>query len=323
MARVRPAIARTWPLFVALIGLVGLGFAAWRWLSPDQDLIEEVDDEEPIVQPGEDEHFEKVRTHEIDEYTSYRGEVRGEGSVPVRAPQGMRVPVVDVHKEIGDFVSKGDPLVTFHREQIEKAIEKAKEQGDTESESRFRGYLESVVLRAPVDGVVMETYATVGQVPFDEGVPMMVLADRSSFTFVAQVPAEVTRISLHIGAQTTVDLAEERGSVRGTVASIDTGEGEDVNVVLSLEAHEGVEPGLPGTIRVVTGKKEVGVVPKTAVTWRGEVPVVRVWESDSRAIAERTLRIEGEVGDQYIVLYGVLPGEAIVVPGRERESAQR
>ena len=62
-----------------------------------------------------------------------------------------------------------------------------------------------------------------------------------------------------------------------------------------------------------TSRQVAGLVPKKAVEWRDDVPVVRVFEEGE--ILERTLRVDGEEGDDYVVLYGVSVGESVVVPG--------
>ena len=318
MAEVRN-YARLWPLAIAAVGVGGFVFAAYRWTSNDAHQVDIEESDEPVTDAGPNEHFEKVRAHLIDEFTTYTGAVRAEGIVPVRAPQGMRVPIVRVHHEQGDFVKKGDVLVTFAREQVDRAIEQAKAKGDTVNEQRFRGYLDFVELTAPVDGVVLEIHRTLGEVPLDEGIPIVTLADRSSYRFVVTVPGEVQRASMVLGTKFDVVLQDDLGTVAGTVADFGGPEGDNVPVVLGLAPHEGIEDRLAGTIRVISGRKEVGLIPRAAVVKRGDVDIVRVHDPATKSIGEKTVRLGDAVGPDVVILAGVYVDESIVAPGRKRD----
>src|SRR5262245_44261930 len=106
--------ARLWPIAFAALGVAGLVYAGFRWLQPYDGTVEDQAPER-TTDPGPNEHFEPVRVRVVDESTTYAGKVHAEGSIPVRAPQGMRVPIVRIHHEPGDFVKRGDALVTFAR----------------------------------------------------------------------------------------------------------------------------------------------------------------------------------------------------------------
>ena len=321
-------ITTWWPLLLAVAGVGLLAWSGWRLVSapPEDPYADEIDDDEEPEPPRDllvGEHFDKVIAKEVDVLQEFRGRVRGEGTIEIRAPKGMLVPVVEIHHEHGDFVNEGDPLITLFGEQVEKALEEARAQGDEASVRRFESYLEHVVLRAPVDAQVLEIWCDQGQTPIDQGIPLMTLADRSSYSFVVMLPEDVLRTSAPMGTRLDIQLDDDLGTVKGTVNSLgDTTEGRlpappgFVNVILGLDEHEGLEPDLAGMIRVPASKQIAGLVPKAAVEWRGDVPVVRVFEDGE--ILERTLRLDGEEGDQYIVLYGVNVGESVVVPGPAR-----
>jgi hypothetical protein len=140
--------------------------------------------------------------------------------------------------------------------------------------------------------------------------------DKSAFRFVVQMPMEVQRMSAPIGEKFDVTLDDELGTVVGTVVEYGAPVGADISVVLALEPHAGIEARLTGSIEVVAGKKEIGLVPRIAIEKRGEVQVVRVWDPDTRSIGERTVRTGPEVGADRIVLAGVFVGDQVVVPGR-------
>jgi len=306
---------RLWPVAVAAVGIAGFIFAAFRWTHVDPASLPDEENVEPVTDLPANEHFEKVRVHPMDEKTKYVGAVRAGGRIPVRAPQGMRVAIVRVHHELGDFVKKGDVLFTFAREQIDKAIADAKSKGDTVSETRFRGYLDSVEIKAPCDGVVLSIYRTLGDVPMDDGIPLVELADKSSYRFVVQVPPAVQRLSMPLGSKFQVELQDNLGAVLGVVAEFEDARGGDVPVVLGLEPHEGIEDRLAGTVEVVSGRKEVGMVPKSAVTKRGDVSYVRVWDPDAKSVMEKSVQLGDAIGPDVVILAGVFVDESVVVPG--------
>lgn len=309
---------RLWPLAFAAIGVAGLVYAGMQWMRPERhEVAIEGEPEAPVVDPGENEHFEQVRPHLVDEFSTYKGEVAAGSPVEVRVPKGMLVPVVKIHHEAGEFVKKGDVLVTFHRPQIDDAIAKAKAKGDTDAEARFRSYLEFVELKAPCDGVVDKIYQTLGEIPIDVGPPVMTLQDKSSFRFVVRVPADVQQMSMALGTKFDVELESDIGTVTGTVTEFLPPLGTDVPVVLALGPHQGIEDRLAGTVRVASGRVEAGLVPKSAITMRGKVPIVRVWDPESKSITERTVKLGAEIPPDVVVLAGAFAKDSVVVPGKK------
>jgi hypothetical protein len=306
---------RLWPLAFAAIGAAGLGYAIWQWTRPADEPIEVESEEPPVVAPTENEHYEKARQHYVDQYATYAGVVKAGTPDVLKMPIGFRVPVVKVWHEPGDFVKKGDRLMSFHREQIEKAIERADAEGKADDAKRFRGYLELADLKAPYDCVVVTVDRTLGEVPLDEGIGVMTIANPAGFRFTAQIPGEVQRVATPIGTKFDVELDADKGTAKGSVAEFRPAAGTDVNIVLSLEPHEGLEENLAGTIRVASGRQEAALVPKAAIVRRGDVQVLRVWDPESRSITDRTIKLGDETGPDVVVLAGVFPGDSIVVPG--------
>jgi len=322
-------ITRLWPLALAVAGIGMLAWSGWRMVAapPGDDAAEYgddsddegIDEEEPPKDLLVGERFEEVRELEVDVYREFKGRARADGTVDIRAPQGMSVPVVKIHAEHGVFVDEGDPLLTLDESQIVRAIAAAETAGDDTKVARFRGYLEHVVLRAPVDAQVLRIFTEEGQVPFDEGIPLMTLTDRSKWSFVVLLPEDVARVAASIGTKLEVMLEADLGTVQGTVNSLgETSEGQldsvggYVSVVLGLAEHEGIEADLAGVVRIPTSSRAAALVPKRAVEWSGDIPIVRVWEDGG--IMERTLKLDGEHLDDYIAVYGVSVGERIVVP---------
>jgi multidrug efflux pump subunit AcrA (membrane-fusion protein) len=208
-------------------------------------------------------------------------------------------------------------LVSFYKPQIDDAIAKAVKEGRTDDANRFRGFLEYVDLKAPCDGVVLSLDRQEGEVPVDEGIGVVTLADKSSFRFVVQVPGDVQRAAMEISKKFVVALADDLGSVPGVVVSYDPPVDTDVPVVIALDPHEGIEARLAGTVRVASGRKEAGLMPKTAVIKRGEASFVRAYDPESKSIGEKSVVLGAEIGPDVVVLSGVFTGDSVVVPGRK------
>ncbi len=317
---VSKSYVRLWPLAFAAVGVAGFGVFAWKAMhtEPQRADVEEQEQQAPSVDPGPDQHYETVRRHFVDEYTTYRGEVSAESPIVLRAPKGMRVPIVKFHHEQGDFLKKGDVIVSFDKQQVDDAIARAHAAGKTDDEARFRSYLDYVDFKAPCDGVLLSLERTsYGDVPLDDGIGICTIADKSSYRFVVQIPGEVQRTQMAIGTKFTVELDEDKGSVAGVVSKFMPAVSTDVPVVLALEPHEGIEARLAGTIRVPTGRREAGLLPKSAVEKRGEAAIVRAYDPDSRSYGEKSVTLGGEIGPDYVVLSGVFAGDSVVVPGKK------
>ncbi len=323
-------LARAWPLVLAALGVGALIWSGYHWLGappPQDDDDAEIDgdvaaDPAPgAIPPGM--HVEKPRPHTIRVAQPYKGRVKASGRIPVRAPRGMLVPVVKILKEAGDVVNKGDPLIEFDREQIEKAIEEARDAGRTDDLRRFESYLDSVVLRSPVDGQVREIWRDVGETPVDDGIPMMTLTDRASWRFVALVPEDAARVATPVGATLEIELEDGLGTVEGTVATLgETADGRSpvggfVEIVMSLPEHEGYEEDLAGALLVPVSQETACLVPATAIVEsRDDEALVRVVDGDG--VRDVSVRTAGTEGTDVIVRYGVTPDDAVLVPDPPR-----
>lgn len=313
-------LSSVWPIAFAAVGVAGFVVAGLRWFAPPEDAGLEDEPETPITDPGPNEHFEPVRKHLVDEFSLYRGQVLAGSPVPVRAPQGLRVPIVKVHHEQGDVVKKGDVLFSLHKPQIDAAIARAEKAGDTVNAQVFRGFLDSVEIKAPCDGVVDQIYRTLGEVPIDtnaagQGAPLATIQDADSYRFVVTLPSEVQRRSMPLGAKFDVVLDDDLGHVQGTVTEFGAATPGDTKVTLLLAPHAGIVTLAEGSVRVASGQREAGLVPKSAVVMRGDVAFIRAWDPESHAISERSLSLGGEVGTDCVVLAGAFEGDTVVVPG--------
>ncbi len=322
------AFVRTWPVWLALLGVGLIAYGSWSLLtnekwSDDEEYFSEdegVPPDEELL--GSDERYELVDSIEVDRFETFAGDVRAGGVEEIRALQGMRVEVVKIHREQGELFEKGDPLISFNEERIQRALDDAKKAGETQKISRFQTYWDNRVLYAPANGQVVEIMTALGEVGYDEGKPLMTITDPTKWRFVVVLPVEIAVNTMPLGAKFTIELPEGMGTTLGTVtrlAELDAefidphSDGKTSTVALGLDPHEGLEANLEATLRVPTGSRELSVVPRAAVRFYGSTPVVRVFEDGE--ILERTLSGILEKDDVYIVEQGVHPGEAVVIGG--------
>ncbi|MCG3133247.1 MAG: hypothetical protein HMLKMBBP_00372 [Planctomycetes bacterium] len=313
-------------LFVAMLLVFGGGsYLVARWMNtPDEGdpsrgggaAPDEEDPRPSDLRPGE--RLEKVLPFERAERRSFPGRVHGGGFVPVRAPVGFRYPCVKILKEQGDEVKKGDILVEYYEKRLDDDIQAAKDRGADEEVKRLEAFRPSMKLRSPVDGVVLDLYAELGLLPFDEGMPVVTIADPSSFVFRADVPTGSVAKFAPLGAKVEVDIEAGVGRTGGVVAAFEEATEGQQRLVIQLDPTPGLERDLAGTLEVPVATSVVGLVPKGAVQRKGNVDVVRVWETDTKSIGERTVVLGGEHEGQWIVTAGVLAGEHVVVTERRR-----
>lgn len=313
--------ARVTLLVAAVAGLAFVAFWSVRdAFAPPVDDDFDAASLEPTVDLARGERYERVRSLTRDEYETFGGKIVLSGSLPVRAPQGMRAPVIEIVHEEGTFVKKGDVLVRFSKEWILREIEKAKKDGRDDLVKIGESWLEHVEIRAEQDGVVTDIYTELGRVPVDVGIPLMYIADRTAFSLRVQVPSTLTKTVAHLGARLTVDLTANLGKTTGTVSGYEDAAEGWIVLLVALDPKEGYERDLDATVRVPASKAEVALVPKSAVTKRTDattnqsVNVVRVYEPSDKSIVERTILTDGDQGSDWIVTAGVGPGESIVVP---------
>lgn len=309
---------------LVVLGAVGLAAAVAGFLVVRTSMAPPADEDAPAdVEPeadlGPGERFEKVGSITRDVFESFPGKVAAGGGTPVTVPPGMRVAVTEILKTEGDVVKKDDVLLRFNRDAILREIEKAEGAGRTDDAKRFREYLAYADLKAPCDGVVRDVWTELGRVPVDEGhTALVTIVDAAAFQFRVNVPEALLKTVGHLGARVSVDLEGSNGRAEGTVSVHEAAPPGWVGLVVALDPRQGYEADMLGTLRAPTSKQEVALVPKSAVRTRDGVKVVRVWEpgdgtAADRGVRERTILTDGEKGDDWIVVAGVLPGESVVV----------
>lgn len=317
---------RPWMKNAAAVAAVAAAATGVYWvarlaLAPvsedDWSGFEEPDSAAASLAQGE--RFERVSTIVRPVAEEYPGRIAAGKGVPVTVPPGMRCAVIEIVKDQGDAVKKGDVLLRFNREELDRETMRAKERNDEAALAHYRELAKYVELRSPVDGIVRDCHTELGRTPVDAGMTALYhIVDENEFQIRVQVPATVPKLGAHIGARLTVDLEGSFGSTEGVVTGYeDAPEGWTV-LVIGLDPMEGYEVDMKGSVKVPVAKEEVVLVPKAAVRERGGVKIVRVWEPADRLVADRSIQTDGEREDFWIVTAGVLPGESIVVPDSVR-----
>jgi cobalt-zinc-cadmium efflux system membrane fusion protein len=174
-----------------------------------------------------------------------------------------------------------------------------------------------VVVRAPVEGTVLDLAVTVGAA-VTEGAPLLELGDASRALVVAEVfDRDLPRVV--VGAEVEVSLAGLEGRLTGRVASTGAAvraASRTVPVRVTLDAQpasEALREGLTGRV-AIRGKVAAITVPTAAVLLRGAEPVVYVERGDA-TYERRAVRIGQPLGGQVVIHGGLVEGERVVVKG--------
>lgn len=329
MAQVKRGWTNALPALIAVVGVVLIGWNVLRDPAPeptapdDEPYIDPDDEFVPTDEASPEYDYVPVERKLLDVHKEHFGEVRAEGAVGVRAPQGMRLPVIEIHVFEGDFVEEGDPLVTLDGERLEAAIREAEEAGSTDQAERFKSWREYIVIRAPNDGQVVDVYPELGHVPLDEGIPLVSMTNPESWTAVIPVPASATRKYVPIGTAVTVRVGDAEREVEGIVNRIEAPgavamttapPADSAILIIGLDPLEGLENGMFAKLELPAGEREVALVPRSAVESDGTRQYVRVWEGEELGLMQRDLKVAGKSGEHYVVEYGVAPGEYVAVP---------
>ena len=177
---------------------------------------------------------------------------------------------------------------------------------------------QSLVLRSPADGVVLEKMAVAGM-RFMPGETLFQIADLSSVWIVANVfeqdlgairPGQAAKVSLTAYPGRTFD-----GEVTFVYPTVKA-ETRTAQVRIELPNQDGLlKPDLYGTVTIETGEAAATVsIPESAVLDSGKRQIALV-ELGSGLFEPREIRLGGR-GDGYVeVLDGIGEGERVVVDG--------
>ena len=178
----------------------------------------------------------------------------------------------------------------------------------------------TVIVRAPIDGVVTARSANLGQV-IGMGQELFVVTDLSGIWAVGDLYEQDFR-AVRIGSESSVTTPAYPGvTMRGRVAYIDPRvdpQTRTAKVRVELPNPDGrLRLGMFVNMAFSTSEGERTVlVPKAAVQAVGDRQVVFVPVKDEDAkFIQRTVRLGPLVGEFYAVLSGLKPGDVVVTEG--------
>jgi len=174
---------------------------------------------------------------------------------------------------------------------------------------------------APFDGVITKKLVEVGD-PVQPGQPLLKFSDMSTLQIKVEVPARLmpgVKMGMVFPARLDVGDVDIQARV---VQVFPIADPDRHTVTVKLELPQGA-PGGAGMyaevmIKDINAKvRELPVVPREALVWRGSLPGVYVMTDDNKREL-RLVRIGDDVGvDGVAVLSGLRAGERIVVKGQE------
>jgi len=178
----------------------------------------------------------------------------------------------------------------------------------------------SAAVTAPVTGTVVQLEATVGQ-SVDSSTRLFTIADLSSVWVVGDLP-EKDLPRVHVGSPASMTMAASPGvALNGTVNYIDpqiNTATKTTRVRVEVQNPRGeLSPGMPAELQIgEPGTTEAMMVPSDAIQLVGDRQVLYLADvGEQGRFIEREVRLGEQIGNQFVVISGVKPGDQIVVKG--------
>lgn len=209
--------------------------------------------------------------------------------------------------------------------QAEKAAREAAVEQGRELLRQAERDLENSLIRAPVDGVVIEREGEVGRAVADVtangGTVIAVIADDQRIRLVAEVDEnEIAGVRVGQQADVTLDAFPGQGfsGVVRKISAAGTNEGNISNFEIELElpADERFRVGMSADAHVVVGAhRDVLLVPNLAIVRRDGEPTVRVPDVAGRNGGYNFAPVKTGYSDGFetVVLDGLSEGDVILV----------
>ncbi|MGJ8697315.1 MAG: efflux RND transporter periplasmic adaptor subunit [Verrucomicrobiaceae bacterium] len=214
-----------------------------------------------------------------------------------------RIPgrVIDLKVIAGDFVEKGDPLISV--------------------ESRQAGNPPpTITLNAPASGIIAESHIRLGE-PVDPANELLDILDLRQLWAVARVPQqEAGRIRIGSKARIRIPALGEQ-SVTGELirfgTEADKASGTFDAIFLIENAELILRPGMRAEFAIITSTRpDVTVVPKEAVQGDLSNRVVYIRDFDLPNSFIKSPVVTGEENDKFIeIKEGLFPGDEVVTSG--------
>jgi len=234
----------------------------------------------------------------------------------------------------GQHVKRGQPLLTIYSPELESTAREAQlahESGLVEVEKSARNRLDNwqiapedlehlqhgmahLILRSPIDGVVIEKLAVAGA-RFASGDVLFKLADLSSVWLQAEV-AEQDQGALHIGQKVEVKVdayAQENFTGKVSfIAPLINEKTRTVRVRVELPNTDArLRPGMYANVIIADTMKAGLTIPLSAVIDSGTRQVVVVQIAEGR-FQPRLVQLGARNEQDVVVLDGVREGESVV-----------
>jgi len=175
--------------------------------------------------------------------------------------------------------------------------------------------LSYAVIRSPFNGVVVDKLANVGDLAAP-GKTMLTMYEQGRLWLEANVPEELMG-HIHLNAMASYRIDALGREMHGRVVEIVPSSDPSTRTVAArvhLDEAKGVVPGMFGRLLIPMKGGNVLVIPASAVIRVGQLAMVDI--ADQGRVQRRTIQLGRSIGDQFEVLSGLGPGEAIVLrPG--------
>lgn len=173
--------------------------------------------------------------------------------------------------------------------------------------------LSFTVLRAPVDGRIVDRFADGGDMALP-GKPLLALYDPTALRIEVQVRESLVS-DLAIGQRLRVRLGAVGEPIEGTVDEIvpqaEAGS-RTFLVKVGLPKRAGVYTGMFGRVQIPAGERQRTLIPSSAVEHVGQLSFVQVVQPDRR-ITRRLVTLGPKIEDGRVeVLSGVRTGEVVL-----------
>lgn len=196
------------------------------------------------------------------------------------------------------------------REQAERKLDLL---GLKPTDSRQR-----LVVRAPIDGKVLEISVAPGEYRTDTAAPLMTVADLSTVWIASDVPESSVRL-IHVGDPVSIGLLAYPGETFvGRVARIADGldpQTRTLRVYVELSNAQGrLRPEMFGTVRHAGAPRKMPVLPPGAIVQEYGRSTVFAERAPGQ-YERRQVTVGAPVSDRLPVLSGVQAGDRVVVDG--------
>jgi len=177
---------------------------------------------------------------------------------------------------------------------------------------------QKVLVRAPIDGKVLEVNVAPGEYRTDTAAPLMTVADLATVWIASDVPESAVRL-IHVGDAVSIELLAYPGETfSGRVARVADAldpQTRTLKVYVELANPQGrLRPEMFGSVRHAGRLTRMAVLPPGAIVQ--EYGRSTVFAERSPGHFERRRVTLGPVaGDRVPVLEGVQPGDRVVVDG--------